>query len=173
LSGDFKKCKLMAHSDPFLVHVGETKTLEVTPEQANALDLIQIDANHYHVIVGGKKYRAELVSVDYTQRAFVIKVNGNTFQLHIADRFERLIKSMGLSVGGGQKMNLIKAPMPGMVLDILVSVGQQLQKGDPLIILEAMKMENMIKSASEATVKRIYVNKGQAVDKGTLLIDFE
>jgi biotin carboxyl carrier protein len=70
-------------------------------------------------------------------------------------------------------MNTVKAPMPGLVLNIVVEPGQTVEKGDPMIILEAMKMENVIKAAGEGRVKAIKVQKGMAVDKGQLLIELD
>jgi biotin carboxyl carrier protein len=64
----------------------------------------------------------------------------------------------------------LKAPMPGLVVDIPVKEGDTVSKGDTLVILEAMKMENALKAVADATVKKIAVTKGQAVDKNTLLI---
>ena len=63
--------------------------------------------------------------------------------------------------------------MPGLVLSILVEPGQAVQKGDVLLILEAMKMENVLKAAGDGTVKNIAVAKGAAVDKGQLLLEME
>jgi len=63
--------------------------------------------------------------------------------------------------------------MPGMVLKILVSPGQQINKGDGLVILEAMKMENILKATTAATVKAIRVNERTAVEKGAVLIELE
>jgi biotin carboxyl carrier protein len=91
----------------------------------------------------------------------------------VADYYERLVHQLGLSVGGVHKMNTVKAPMPGLVLNIVVEPGQTVEKGDPMIILEAMKMENVIKAAGEGRVKAIKVQKGMAVDKGQLLIELD
>lgn len=63
--------------------------------------------------------------------------------------------------------------MPGLVLQILVEPGQLVQKGDALLLLEAMKMENVIKAASNGQVKTVAVQKGAAVDKGQLLLEME
>jgi biotin carboxyl carrier protein len=63
--------------------------------------------------------------------------------------------------------------MPGLVIDILVKSGQSVQKNEPLLILEAMKMENVIKAAGDGIVKIINAKKGQPVDKGQTLLEFE
>jgi biotin carboxyl carrier protein len=63
--------------------------------------------------------------------------------------------------------------MPGLVLSINVKVGDTIQKGDTLMILEAMKMENVIKAPADAVVKKININKGQAVEKAQLLMEME
>ena len=62
--------------------------------------------------------------------------------------------------------------MPGMVLNILVNEGDTIKKGDPLIVLEAMKMENILKSPTDGVIKKIPINKGVAVEKNQLLIQF-
>ncbi len=159
--------------EPFEVIVNENRKLSITPEQASALDLIPIDAHSFHILQGGKKYVAEVQEAHFAERAYTIRVNGSVFKLHIADKYERLVQAMGLAIGGGQKMNEIKAPMPGLVLDVMVSEGQAVQKGEPLLILEAMKMENVIKAAADAVVKHIAVKKGVPVEKGALLMRFE
>ena len=71
-----------------------------------------------------------------------------------------------------KKLNHIKAPMPGLVLSILVEEGKEVKKGDALIILEAMKMENILKSPADGIVKKIAVKKGVPVEKNQLLIEF-
>jgi biotin carboxyl carrier protein len=62
--------------------------------------------------------------------------------------------------------------MPGLVLSVLVSAGQEVKKGDKLLVLEAMKMENIIKAGGDGVVAQIMVNQGQAVDKNQTLIEF-
>ena len=71
------------------------------------------------------------------------------------------------------KVNNIKAPMPGLVLRISVAVGDVIKKGDPLLVLEAMKMENVIKAAGDGVVKKINATEKIAVEKGSILIEFE
>jgi len=81
--------------------------------------------------------------------------------------------SMGLSVVASQKLSSVKAPMPGLVLDIMVEPGQEVAEGDSLLILEAMKMENVLKATGEGVVKSIEITKGAAVEKGQILIEME
>ena len=83
------------------------------------------------------------------------------------------MQKLGLSIGGSQKQNVVKAPMPGLVLSVMVEPGQVVSKGDPLLILEAMKMENVIKAIGDGTVKSVAVEKGAAVEKGHLLLEME
>ena len=71
------------------------------------------------------------------------------------------------------KVSDLKAPMPGLVLSIDVEVGKEVKKGDALLILEAMKMENVIKSPTDGVIKSIAVKTSQAVEKNQLLLNFE
>jgi biotin carboxyl carrier protein len=66
----------------------------------------------------------------------------------------------------------IKAPMPGLIFDIKVKEGDEVKKGDAVLILEAMKMENILKSPGDGTVKSIKIKKGQSVEKNQVLIQF-
>jgi biotin carboxyl carrier protein len=72
-----------------------------------------------------------------------------------------------------KKVNELKAPMPGLVLDVRVKVGDVIKKGEPLVVLEAMKMENVLKSIADVTIKKIAIEKGNAVEKNQVLIFFE
>lgn len=159
--------------EPFQISANDQHQFEIDPEQAKQLDLIPDGEGKFHLIHLGKTYHAELIEVDYATRHYTLLINGTKYSLAIADHYERLVRQLGLHAGGTQKVNSVKAPMPGLVLNILVSPGQTVQKGDPLIILEAMKMENVIKAAGEGHIKAINVQKGAAVEKGQLLLELE
>ena len=162
--------------EPFQIDVNAGQyNFEVSPEMAQQLDIIA-DGNAaplFHLIREGKAFHAELISVDYTARTYTIRVNGHLFALRISDHYERLVQQMGLHIGGVQKQNTLKAPMPGLVLEIMVTPGQSIEKGDTLLILEAMKMENVLKAASDGIIKSIAVERGAAVEKGQLLLEME
>ena len=158
---------------PFLVQVNGT-THKVMTAEAQSLDFINNnDKPYYHLLDNNTAYQVELVAADYRTKEFTFRVNGNLYNTKISDKYDQLVQKLGLKVGGHQKINDLKAPMPGLVLDIAVEIGQKVQKGDKILILEAMKMENIIKAAADVTIKSIHITQGQAVDKGQLLLDFE
>lgn len=78
-----------------------------------------------------------------------------------------------MSLSGAAKIKELKAPMPGLVLNVLVQVGQSIQKDSPLLVLEAMKMENVIKSPIDGIISSISIINGDKVDKNQVLIQFE
>lgn len=136
------------------------------------LDLIKDDKG-FHILKNHKSYRVNLVNADYDSKTFTIRVNDNYYDLTAKDRFDLLLEELGMEDLASSKANDLKAPMPGMVLDIVVAPGDTVVKGDKLIVLEAMKMENVLKAEGEATVKAIHAEKGKAVDKNQILVEFE
>lgn len=157
---------------PFLVQVNGL-THQVTVADAQSLDLVANGESLFHLLDDANTaFQIELVSADYRTKEFTFKVNGNLYTTKISDKYDQLVQKLGLKVGGNQKVNDLKAPMPGLVLNIAVTVGQQVLKGEKVLILEAMKMENVIKAAADVTIKAIHITQGQAVDKGQLLLEF-
>ncbi len=136
-------------------------------------DIQSLGNNHFHILYQNRSYNAEIVKADYVEKSFTIKINGNTYELSVQDRFDLLLEQLGMGKVSKQKLNDLKAPMPGLILDIVVREGDKVKKGDSLLILEAMKMENMIKSVGEGTVRQIKVSKGERVEKNHILIVFE
>ena len=136
-------------------------------------DMVEISNGKFHVIKDNRSFSAEVVSADFTQKSFQIKVNNQVVELTAKDRFDLLLEELGMSAANDQKVNEVKAPMPGLILDILVEVGDEVEKGDKLLILEAMKMENILKAPGEGKIKQILANKGNNVEKNEVLIVFE
>lgn len=163
----------MIKNEPFRIVVNDQHEFALQPEDAKNLDMIPDGEGKFHLLHNGCSYHAELVEADYATRHFVLKINGTSYTLKIADHYERLAQQLGLNAGSGLKVNVVKAPMPGLVLDVLVEPGQTVQKGNLLIILEAMKMENAIKATSDGYVKAVKTEKGAAVEKGQLLLEME
>lgn len=137
------------------------------------IDIIPVAENQFHIIEGNVAYQFEVLAINYSEKSFLLKTNGNKYEVKLKDQYDQLVQKLGLSLSSSQKIKEIKAPMPGLVLELKTDVGQTVQKGDPLLILEAMKMENVIKSPGEGVVKFIQINKGAVVDKGQVLIEME
>lgn len=93
--------------------------------------------------------------------------------MKIQNELDQLIEDMGLSLGSAQQVNDIKAPMPGLILEVNVQEGDQVTEGQYLLVLEAMKMENTLTAPRDGVVKSISVQKGDTVDKNELLIEME
>jgi len=136
-------------------------------------DAIKIKDNSFHIIKDHKSYNVEIVKVDYVEKNMVMLVNGNKYNLTIHDKYDELLKTLGFDSFISNKVKDLKAPMPGLVLDVVVTEGSIVKKGDSLVVLEAMKMENNIKSPVDGMVKKINVKKGVAVEKNQVLISFE
>ncbi|MEY4709397.1 MAG: hypothetical protein RLZZ512_184 [Bacteroidota bacterium] len=113
------------------------------------------------------------LSVDKVAKTVTLLYNNQKYVAKITEPMDELLKSMGLENAMVAKISEVKAPMPGLVLDVLVTVGQTVEMGEKILTLEAMKMENAIKSPTAGTIASIHVSKGQAVDKNFVLIRFE
>ncbi len=136
-------------------------------------DLAKLSAGKYHVISSNASYSVELVKLNKESKLVDIKVNNKVYQVALKDKMDALLEKLGMdSVVEAKTINL-KAPMPGLILDIAVEKGQKIVKGDKLLILEAMKMENVIKATSDAVIEDIKVNIGDSVDNGQILMSFE
>ncbi|MTB53793.1 biotin/lipoyl-binding protein [Lewinella sp. W8] len=137
------------------------------------LDLIPLGNDEYHLVSDGKSFRVKLLSIDLSAGTVSLLVNDRTYTFEVADEYDQLIDQLGLDVVADQKLSSIQSPMPGLILDILVKPGDTVAKGDQLVILEAMKMENILKADGEGVVKSIEVEQGAAVEKGQVLIEME
>lgn len=140
--------------------------------KAFAWDVIEVKNGSFHVIKDNHSYNVEVIKADASEKSFLVSVNGNKYQLNVKDKFDELLKSLGFDDLNAKKVNEIKAPMPGLVLDVRVAEGDTVKKGDAILVLEAMKMENIIKSPTDGIIKKINVKKGLAVEKNQVLINF-
>ena len=134
---------------------------------------VEVRGGQFHVIFKGQSMVADVVEADTAEKAFIIRINNNNYNVQLKDRYDELLQSLGMDSLHDQKEAEIKAPMPGRVLDIMLCVGSAVVKGDGVLVLEAMKMENVIKSPTDGVIKKIAVEKGWAVEKGEVLVEFE
>lgn len=141
--------------------------------QAFSIDRVKSSASNWHILKEGKSYNIEILKIDKVAKQVELKMNGKLSSVALSDQFDVLLKSLGMDNLAAKKVLELKAPMPGLVLSILVKEGDTVAKGDSLLVLEAMKMENIIKSPTEGVIKKIHALKGNAVEKSQLLISFQ
>lgn len=160
-------------SSNYKVTVNDAFHFDLKKENSAQLDAIQTETNSFHVLHENVPYKATIITSDFLKKSYTVRVNNTMYSVSISNPLDNLIKEMGFEVGLTKQVNAIKAPMPGLILEISVTVGQTVKENDNLIILGAMKMENSFLSPREGIIKTIAVHVGDAVEKGQLLIEFE
>ncbi|AFL84295.1 acetyl/propionyl-CoA carboxylase, alpha subunit [Belliella baltica DSM 15883] len=144
----------------------------IVNEEILIWDFKKTSEKFYHIIQEGKSFNLEVVSVNSEEKTVTLKLNNKPATVKMQDKFDLLLEKLGMNTLKGNLAKEIKAPMPGLIFDIKVSEGDVVKKGDPVLILEAMKMENIIKSPGDGTVKTIKIKKGDSVEKNQVLIQF-
>jgi biotin carboxyl carrier protein len=148
-----------------------TDTIAVNGKEIHP-DLVKISDTQYHLLLNHKSYNI-VISDRADDKHLTISVNGNSYTVNIKDQYDLLLHDLGMDAALETKAEDIKAPMPGLVLDILVNVGDEVVKDTPLLILEAMKMENMLKASATGIVDKIHIKPKDAVEKAQVLISFK
>lgn len=140
----------------------DLETIDIVTENKNA-----------NIVFNNKSLEVEILENDFRNRKYILKVNGNRYKVKIENALDALISEMGLSLGIASVEDEVHAPMPGIILEVNVSEGDEVKKGDFLCVLEAMKMENTLTAPRDGIVKSVNIAKGETVDKGKLLIEFQ
>lgn len=144
-----------------------------TKSDLNTLDLVNTSPTEFNAIIDHQSANAHLVNANLLNKTFTIETGGETFNVSIKDTLDQQLEQMGFGTAAGKQVKEIKAPMPGLVLEISVADGQTVKEGERILILEAMKMENSILIHTDATIKKVNVKAGQAVEKGQILVELE
>ncbi len=157
----------------FLTKVNDTYEFNFSKDDILDKDILKISDDSFHLIKDNTSFNIKLVEKNFFDKSYTLKVNSNTYKVKISDSLDMLINELGLESGKAHLDNDIKAPMPGLILEINVSNGEEVKEGQPLLVLEAMKMENTITSPKDGVIKYVGVTKGLSVAKNELLIEFE
>lgn len=153
--------------------VNNTFSFETSVEDLKKLDVIETVDNQFHILKNNTSVDASVTASNFNKKTYSIKVNNNNYDVVISDDLDQQIEALGFEIGANKIVNEIKAPMPGLILEVNVKVGDEVKENDALLILEAMKMENVITSPRDGVIKSIAINQGETVDKNNLLIAFE
>src|SRR5690606_9597380 len=137
-----------------------------------SLDIARVSDNTYSLIYEGRSFTGEIIRTDPRNRVVVIRINGKSYEVKIKDRFDLLLEKMGISSNDASRLNVVRAPMPGLIVDLKVKEGDTVAERDPLLVLEAMKMENVLRAPGSGVVKTVHVSKGDRVEKNQILIEF-
>lgn len=160
---DDKEWRIASDAASGKLLVNDSPVASASEEVTDRYRRITLNGNVYHILLEG---------FDKTAKTVTLRVNGERKVYSVQDRSDELLKKFGIQSFPVPKVNELKSPMPGLVLQILVKEGDVLAKGDPIVVLEAMKMENVLKAPAEVTVKSIVCEPGKAVEKNAVLVRF-
>lgn len=159
--------------DHFSIKVNDQFEFELSRKEAEELDMLNLTENQLHLLQNQKSLTSKIIKSDVVNKTYHIQINSNPYEVNISDEVDVLIKKMGFERNESKETNAIHAPMPGLILDLMVKEGDEVKENQALLILEAMKMENEISSPRDAVIKKIHVKKGQAIENKFLIIEFE
>jgi biotin carboxyl carrier protein len=166
---------------PFIAKLGgQDYSIEIE-ELGKSVYRVAVDGNEF--LVDGKKTgrtnyslivdnRSFEIEVDHTEDEYRVLVDGRNYHIHLVDERRTLVggAQSGVQLQGRQKVSV---PMPGKVIAVLISEGDKVEKGQGLVIVEAMKMENEVHSPVAGEVKEIKVKPGDTVEGGAVLVIVE
>lgn len=155
----------------FKVSVNDQYSFTLSKEEVAELD---VTGNcRFHVLKDHQSLSGEVLHGNFEKRTYEIELNANRYQVKISDALDQLISQMGLSAVASKEINELKAPMPGMILELMVEEGQRIEQGDNLLVLEAMKMENTLTAPRDGVIKTLSIEKGDTVEKNQLLLEMD
>ncbi len=157
--------------DQYFIKINEQLEITTTSSEIEDQDIIRLSRAEYHCLFSQRSFKAEIINIDSHSNEVLLNVNGRQYSCQISNSLNLRIQSLNGNSKRRKQQGQLVASMPGMVLSILVEEGQRVSKGDPLIILEAMKMENVLKAGVSGIVSKINCDNNSPVDKGQLLIE--
>jgi acetyl/propionyl-CoA carboxylase alpha subunit len=137
------------------------------------LDSVATGERTWHLLDNGTSHTISVIAVDRENRTARFRIDGEYREARLVTPLDALIERLGMNKALARKVSALHAPMPGLVKGIMVNAGDAVEKGAPLLILEAMKMENVMTAPDAVRIKRVDVSLAQAVDKGARLIEFD
>ena len=147
------------------------QSLDITNEES--FRILEEKDGQYIASYKNKIYNIVIEDFCSDTKSYSMLVNDKPVSLSLKNPLDQLIQELGLQSKKEENVSQVHAPMPGLVIKLLKNEGDTVEKGDSLLILEAMKMENVIKSAGAGTIKSISVSVNDKVEKGQLMVEFE
>ena len=149
--------------------------LDLSQTDVDKFKVLEINYTKKEIILsnGSTKFECKILKENVIDQSYIVKINGEISTIRLIKQVEKTIEKLGIQKENQKNINVLKAPMPGLILDVVIKESELVKKGDPVIILEAMKMENILSSPVDGIVKEIKVNPQQTVEKNNILIKFE
>jgi len=161
----------MPNNLPFLLDVNDSQyTFQLI--DADNITINDSEVNNQIILDNNKSKLVSVKGVDHELKRYQIQIDGRIYQVQISDEVDQQILTMNLKSKKSNQLKELRAPMPGLVRQVNVQVGDQVDAGDSLFILEAMKMENLLKSPVNGKVSDVFVKPGESVEKNQILLSF-
>jgi biotin carboxyl carrier protein len=136
---------------------------ELSDIEGSPIRMLRIGTRVYRVVVQRRRGRGR----------YTLWVDGYRFEAEALDERTRAIRDVSAAAAGPVGPAPVRAPMPGLIVRVNVKVGDTVQAGQGIVVMEAMKMENELRATAAGTVKSVDVIPGTAVEKGALLVALE
>ena len=146
---------------------------QVAPGSEESWDWKQLAPGVFDVRMGNRNVRVERMDGPDAKGNVTIRVNGVVQALQVLGPQQLLLESMGMSANVETQEKHVESPMPGKILQVMVAPGTVVDEGDPLLVLEAMKMENVIRAPRSGVIAVVQAQVGEAVEKAATLVTYE
>ena len=147
---------------------GDGVTVDGAPVDAHVVD---VEGTPVRLVTVGDQVHRVLARRHPERGRYTLSLDGHRYEVEALDERTRTIREMTTAAAGPKGPAPLVAPMPGLVVRVLVQAGDQVVPGQGLVVVEAMKMENELRASAAAAVKAVLVQPGQAVEKGAVLVE--
>ena len=146
---------------------------QVAPGSEESWDWKQLAPGVFDVRMGNRNVRIERMDGPDPAGNITVRVNGVVQTLQVLNQQQLLLESMGMTAGAETQEKHVESPMPGKILQVMVSPGAEVGEGDSLLVLEAMKMENVIRAPRAGIIEEVHARVGEVVEKAAVLVTYE
>lgn len=155
-----------------------TQTIEISPKEGTFKSGESVSSYEFSFVNGRYLLRTgtnlyKIDNVRYDGSSIEFSMNGVWHTVDVKDEQELLLDRLGFKTNDAASEGILNAPMPGKILNIMALVGDKVEKGQPLVILEAMKMENELKAPVSGTVSSVFAEVGQSLEKKSPILEIE
>lgn len=162
----------MKKADTYQIICGNSH-FSFNSEEVNTFGIFSSGPNKYILSINNINYKVSLLECNWETSSVKLQINNTKRWVTIKNKVQQEIEKLGYDNSKIIHSDELKSPMPGLVIDVLVSTGQNVQKGDHMITLEAMKMENILRAQHDGVIAEVLVSPTDKVEKNQTLITFK